>query len=463
MERRLAVADNAPTPDLELWEQLLQFIEEGRVVPVVGQDLLTVEIDGRPVLLYTYLAERLAASLGVGLPATGSSSPLSAVACNFLASGRDPEPERIYSELQRIVRGLGTLAPPLALKQLAAITPFSLYVSTTFDPLLEHALEAGGADVAALAYSPYDATDLPEDFEQRPRRIVFQLLGRVSSMPEYVVTEEDALEFVHALQAEGRPRRLFKQIHEKSLLIIGCRFPGWLVRSFIRTARRNRLLLARGKTDFVVDAGTRQDAALIEFLRSYRTRTQVFQSDRAVDFVAELHHRWVERNPAPVTPPPSGPDVPFFRPGTIFISYASEDRALVTRMAGQLAAAGMDVWFDREELVAGDAYEARIKRAIQTCSLFVPVLSRSCLTERPRRFFRREWFFAEEEAPERRRSRHFIVPLLVDDVPLNHPDFPEVFVARHVIRTTTGEVDAADVDVLRRDYREYQMALQGAV
>ena len=44
--------------DDELWEELLQLIEEARVVPIVGCDLLSVEIDGQTVLLHHWLARR---------------------------------------------------------------------------------------------------------------------------------------------------------------------------------------------------------------------------------------------------------------------------------------------------------------------------------------------------------------------------------------------------------------------
>ena len=47
------------------WDQLIQLIEEGKVVPVVGQDLLTIpESNGRK-LLYPFLAEKLAVYLKV--------------------------------------------------------------------------------------------------------------------------------------------------------------------------------------------------------------------------------------------------------------------------------------------------------------------------------------------------------------------------------------------------------------
>ena len=81
--------------------------------------------------------------------------------------------------------------------------------------------------------------ELPAEIADLEMPVVYHLLGRVSPMQDYVVTEEDALEFVHSLQASGLPVNLLDAFDEKPLLIIGCSFPGWLVRFFIRAARRS--------------------------------------------------------------------------------------------------------------------------------------------------------------------------------------------------------------------------------
>ena len=66
-------------PDEELWEPLLLSIEEGRVVPIIGRDLLTITVGGRQVLLYAWLADWLSQALKVDVasiagPATRPSS-----------------------------------------------------------------------------------------------------------------------------------------------------------------------------------------------------------------------------------------------------------------------------------------------------------------------------------------------------------------------------------------------------
>jgi hypothetical protein len=120
----------------------LSFIEERRVIPIVGPELLLVETDRGARLLYDWLAEKLAAKLGVDVSLLPQPYTLNDVVCWFLSSrGRR---EEAYVRLRSIMKD-AAFEPPLALTRLAAITDFDVYVSTTFDPLLEEALNSPGS------------------------------------------------------------------------------------------------------------------------------------------------------------------------------------------------------------------------------------------------------------------------------------------------------------------------------
>jgi hypothetical protein len=54
-----------PTLDEDGWENLLNFIEERRVIPIIGPELLNVETETGPRLLYNWVAEKLAGRLNV--------------------------------------------------------------------------------------------------------------------------------------------------------------------------------------------------------------------------------------------------------------------------------------------------------------------------------------------------------------------------------------------------------------
>jgi hypothetical protein len=77
----------------------------------------------------------------------------------------------------------------------------------------------------------------------------------------------------------------------------------------------------------------------------------------------------------------------------IFLSYASQDADAARRICEALRAAGLDVWFDQNELAGGDAWDQKIRRQIKECSLFVPIISANT-NAREEGYFRREWNIA---------------------------------------------------------------------
>ena len=61
--------------DDDAWEDLLNFVEEKRVIPIIGPELATVQTDSGPQNLYAWLARSLAARLNQ--PEATSGAPLS--------------------------------------------------------------------------------------------------------------------------------------------------------------------------------------------------------------------------------------------------------------------------------------------------------------------------------------------------------------------------------------------------
>jgi hypothetical protein len=67
--------------DEDAWDDLLSFIEERRVIPILGPELLRVETDRGPRLLYEWLAEKLAARLNVNTAQLPQPYTLNDVVC----------------------------------------------------------------------------------------------------------------------------------------------------------------------------------------------------------------------------------------------------------------------------------------------------------------------------------------------------------------------------------------------
>jgi TolB-like protein len=109
--------------------------------------------------------------------------------------------------------------------------------------------------------------------------------------------------------------------------------------------------------------------------------------------------------PAP-TPSPST--------GAVFLSYARDDAAAARRLAEALRSAGIEVWFDENELRGGDAWDAKIRRQIDTCALFVPLISQHT-QGRTKGYFRLEWKLAVDQTHLLAAGVPFLAPVAIDD------------------------------------------------
>src|SRR4051812_18198230 len=100
--------------------------------------------------------------------------------------------------------------------------------------------------------------------------------------------------------------------------------------------------------------------------------------------------------------------------GAVFLSYAREDAAAARRIADALRSSGVEVWFDENELRGGDAWDAKIRRQINDCTLFVAVISQHT-QERTKGYFRLEWKLAVEQTHLLAEGVPFIAPVAIDD------------------------------------------------
>ncbi|HXR63868.1 MAG TPA: toll/interleukin-1 receptor domain-containing protein [Rudaea sp.] len=441
----LATSASPQSFDEDAWDDLLNYIEERRVIPIIGPDLLRVQTDRGLRPLYEWLAEKLAVRLSVDTVGLPTPLTLNDVLCCYL--GQRGRREEAYTRLRSIMREV-QFEPPPALRQLAQITDFDLFVTTTFDPLLENAinLERYGGQTAAdvIAYAPNRVADLPVERSQLQRTVIYHLLGRLSASPTYVVSDEDMLEFICALQSEHlTPEKLFHELEHNHLLLIGSDFSNWLARLFLRMAKRKRLSDPRDVSEVFADDHTMQDGRLVAFLQQVSVRTRVYGGAEA--FVAELHRRWSQRQ-RPATPAPGAGSAPqrFMPPArempenAIFISYAREDLPAVQHLKAALDAAGLTTWFDLDRLEGGDDYDRKIRANIGRCSFFVPVISANT-QRRHEAYFRREWSYAVDRARNIAEGAVFMLPVCIDDTPEVEALVPEQFKAVHIVRLPGGE------------------------
>ena len=82
-----------------------------KVIPLIGEELLQVEIEGKTVPLYAWMAERLASVLEVPSSELPSPASLNDVACQYLARN-DSNRNSIYTRLSIIVDEANAVPAP---------------------------------------------------------------------------------------------------------------------------------------------------------------------------------------------------------------------------------------------------------------------------------------------------------------------------------------------------------------
>jgi len=444
------------------------------VIPVVGQGLLRVNVNEEsvarskemipealhaaiervrksaspPADLATLIACILAESLGVPNEARVENTMLSQVVAMHpqLASNRylvDTQIKQIYSVVDPEI--------PPALRRLAAISDFELFISTTPDDLLEQALNAerfdGESRTRVLSFAP---TRRPPDEKIAEALnsgfpVVFQLFGRYKSPGCVALTESDYVDYMAALlDREARPRRLFSELKGKHLLLLGNSFQNWLGRFFLRLTKDNPFVDESGGVQYVADDELRRDKTLTFFLRHCAKKTEPIEDVHPDDFVRQLARGWEARRETRNTG--QGFDAEADQKITrdlIFISYSrttlggqpSLDVARVARLADDLRNEGFKVWLDAKGgLESGVDYERKVRLVISKCGVFLPICSTTTQMradtsiEQERPFFRREWNWALERLAEIEKEepdRIFIIPIVVDDLPFKASNVPE--------------------------------------
>jgi hypothetical protein len=410
-----------PEQDDNFWEEVILPIEEGRVVPIVGRDLSMVQTDTGLRPYHNVVAERLAQTLAVPTTGLPPEYDVNDVICAY--DGFRGDPTAINITVVRILNALKPKIPiPEPLRMLAEIGGFRLFVSTTFDTLLEDAVTAvRGRPPAVAAFPPASSqTDFDPLLLEKNGSFVFQILGRASASTDFGMTEGQVLEQMHDFMVSaGRPTKLLQYMQENHLLVLGVSFPDWLARFLLRLSRANPLWDSRATTEVIAErTSTQGDLSL--FLKHFSPRqSRLYTGGSPVDFVRELHRRWFEKHPtSEKAKDPEGGIAPAeMARGSVFISYGSEDRAAAFRMADDLTSKNVEVWVDRR-LNPGNDFRSIIERYIRECSAFIAVLSQNTQKD-DGRWFRREWSQACDQGKDFfGTNRNFLFPVVVDSTPI---------------------------------------------
>lgn len=432
-----------------------------RLIPVIGPEAILVNqygSDGKPhsISFYRVVADKLLQNYGLDVlghtsPHAGSMWSLHRAVAEILANG-EVDSSFIQETLSTLIRELSDKFSPFlppALTKLAGIVEFDLMIVLTPDDLLVRLLDEKNIQVGS--YSPNAASASQVDVSPGGTKRLFFPLGRCASDAGFAIHEEDALEYLYKLNEEGSRRapNAITELRRKHLLFIGCDFPDWLGRGFLRLANQNRLS-SSGKTMEFFCSKVR-DPALNTFLTRFSPNSRVlpWSPEELIDVACTLSASasvLPDMQPAVATANAPGP--------TVFVSYASEDLNAARLIADTLPGLGFsDVWFDRKKLITGDDWSSRIDEAIAQCDFFMPVLSGNADRRREGVFWE-EWSKAAERSC--RINDAFLLPIGVDPKRPEEMNYQSIFngfvrgLARgHSLHAINGALGEQERDQLR--------------
>lgn len=435
------------------WRNLLRDIHSGQVLPVIGPELVTVpSSSGEEVNLYRYLAEALADRMGVGL-SPDQMPELNAVACAALLSGCSSKD--LYDEIRELVDELSSPLPQ-GLLDLASITDFNLFISTTFDPLMGRVLEQARPgfllEKNILDFHPSNPKDLPSNM---PQPFLYHILGTHDTYPYFAVWEEDDIEYMCGLlAAQDNLRVLFEQLRNRDLLLMGSPFSDWIVRLFLRVAKGKRFSEPRdhGRLDYVAqDPGTIPQPTIFFYEQNVGSTRIIPGHPKA--FVSELAQQWRDRyggNTSEDFMQHMASELPR---GAVFISYSRDDLTAATELARGLQAAQIPVWMDQGRLSAGENYNRGLEHAVKNDAGYFIALISEATEKDPDRYVHQERAWAAQRHVD---GFVFYIPVLIDDLKEVNQE-PPVFDAIHRELLPQGRVTpgfAKRMQALVREYRQ---------
>jgi len=409
------------------WESFLDNIAAGKIIPVIGDNLgLVKDENGIPTLLYHYIARELTRKLNI--PYTGQS-----ISELDLSHPNDNIPTTIHTIYSNIDKDRFFTKP---LEQLADITDFKFYVSTTIDDLLVNALRKernlGADDLDVIDYSLQQQSDTPtteETKEDKNRVTVFNLLGSLGELTECAVNEEEMME--HFISITCKQKRhaqvdyFLRQVKNKIFLFIGCDYPDWFMRFVIRILTNERFR-HRNLSDYIVNDDCNKCPELNRFLTYFKKNIIVIKENETGNtqaFIDEFHERWTENVKG----------IPPRFEGTVFLSYYNKDREKVKYFKGMLRARGIqNVWFDIDDLQAGE-HRKLIETEIKKCKVFIPLISTQALDHTGGYMWQVEWAAIEKRLEIDRNNIQFyggdkpsfqLIPCILDNSAQNDERIP---------------------------------------
>jgi hypothetical protein len=309
-------------------------------------------------------------------------------------------------------------------RHLAQIPAPLLIITVNYDDLLERAFTEAGRSYDVV----YPVTDRPDlagslmwwrhnseqpvvttankiSIDLNNTTVIYKIRGSVArerpELDSYVITEDD---YIYVLERSlVVPHSFMEHLSKCHFLFLGYGAHDWDISIFVKKLlKRGRMALRSWAIQF-------RPLALDQSMWKSRD-VDVYDAEinRFVERLKETQSRLFDRINDSVDVRDQLESIP-----TIFISYAREDENLAKAVYRMLKEKGFKPWLDKEEILPGEKWDAKIKTSLRKSDFLIVCMSKKSLSKRG--YVQKEVRMALDEAQKMPGNSIYIIPVRFDD------------------------------------------------
>ena len=383
------------------WDELVEQIWAGNVIPVVGENLVVSETTIiKEIIEYLSIKKKL------------KSIPQSFSELYYDKQITDYQRNVIYEEVSSLIeKNQSEFRPTDILREFLSIEQFPFVITTSVDYTVEETMrdiwEKGrGRELKTLVFTndAMNNGDIKKDSDIKNPTIYYMFGKANNKRPHsFVLTEEDLLSFCQSWLSENHPKLLSKVIGNKYLLFFGVNYPDWLIR-FVWFSMRNNL----SNSGMLVDKREFEDS-LQHFFQRVSIRSQSTPDVVVAEIKERLAIKKAEYEKNMFESVPTGMD--------FFISYSRRDLKWADTLYRALTNMGYKVWFDKKDIPTGDDWAPAVRKGIRTARHVIILISENVAleSEDESHVYRGEWEIA---LANRLVDKKYIIPLCLGNTDL---------------------------------------------
>lgn len=409
-------------------DALIQEIGKGNVVPIVGTDLIRVKKDKKYELM-EFILDKLEPKYDMSkfkYAENNAISPFEKI--NRIHAIATKDKLGFYTYIKDIMKEAEPHCETTSFDHLAKIRKFKLLINASFTNILQKSVElnrnaiSNKLDIFSLNINRTPVEDIviessinsisPAGSPQKLKKtVVYNLYGKYEWRGEnFIVVDDDILELVHYMSSnKDKLKTLYELLSSSSLLFIGCNFPDWLLRFFIRIFSKQKLSVSSSLYSVADILNSQVDRNRAIFIQNSSIKYFEFDGNafinRLYNEIARVEPKWIRNNG-----------------NYIFLSYATENQAKVLEIYEDLEKTDLDVFMDIKKIDYGEKITEEVKKAIDNCKVFIPVISVETdnITNKTR-YFLQEWDYVlqlhkENNPQNEKHKKPVIFPVFINTV-----------------------------------------------